>query len=128
MAQQIEAQGNAFLARCKGYGIILTAVTGLALGILNHFREVRDPRVKTSYEEVARVSEGVSKDIRALADTVRQQQEAINNIQNYLLSEKRTPTQPPTPKTKLKPPAKMELRAPPIRRPMKWDKLTQQGL
>lgn len=85
MAELIEAQGKSFWFKCKGAAVIITAVTGLVLGVLNHFREVRDPRVKASYQELSQQLELVSKDVKNVAATVQNQQQEIQVLMQYIL-------------------------------------------
>jgi hypothetical protein len=97
MAEMIEAQGNAFFAKCKGAAVIITALTGLVLGVLNWFKDVRDPRVKVGYEELSKQVVGLSSDVQKLATAVRLQAEEISTIQNWIISEQHKPAPPVRP-------------------------------
>jgi hypothetical protein len=85
MAAAIEAKGNAFLTKCKGIAVVITAVGGLVIGLLSYFKESKDPRVKVSYEELSKSINDLSRDFKALSDAARLQQQQIADIQNFLL-------------------------------------------
>lgn len=76
---------STFLQKCKGAAIILTAVTGLALGILNHFKETRDPRLKPGYQELGDQVVLLSKDIQRLSQELIHHQEEIGMLQQLVL-------------------------------------------
>lgn len=132
MAQLIEAQGNAFLAKCKGIAAIISVVTALVLGVLNWFKDAKDPRVKVGYQELSKQLEGLSGDIQKLAATARTQGEEISTIQNWIINEKDRRGAEPGPAAKkilksvktAKPPA---MPAPPSRKPATWDQVQQQA-
>lgn len=76
------------LNRCKGAAVIITACAGLLLGVLNWFKEVRDPKAKAGYQEVTKQVDDVNKDMHSLADTVKAQQEMISALQQWILFQK----------------------------------------
>lgn len=129
MAQLIEAQGNAFFAKCKGAAVLITALTGLVLGILNWFKEVRDPNVKIGYQELAKQVEGLSRDVQTLASSMRTQAEEISTIQNWIIKERDVRGALPGPAvTKILKAVKVNKPlppAPPPRKPARWDQLQQ---
>jgi hypothetical protein len=128
MAQLIEAQGNATLAKCKGAAVIITAVTGLVLGVLNHFREVRDPRVKDSYTELSKQVQLVSKDVQKLDEAMRHQQEQIDALMGYALQSKADEVKVAAAKTRLKAVVVHRPQAPakpPLRSPESWNKVSK---
>lgn len=88
MAIQTEAKGNTFFLWCRGIAVVLAAVSGLVLGLLNWFKEVRDPRAKVGYQEIAKQLEALSSDLRKLADTTHRQGEEIATIQNWIINER----------------------------------------
>lgn len=129
MAQLIEAQGNAFFTKCKGYAVLITALTGLVLGVLNWFKEVRDPRVKTGYQELAKQVESLSGDVQKLATAVRTQGEEVAAIQNWIITERDKRSAAPGPAVakimKTVKARKPTPPPPPSRKPATWDKVQQ---
>lgn len=126
MAQMIEAQGKAFFMKCKGAALLITAVSGLVLGLLNWFKEVRDPRVKTAYQELSKSVENLSNDTRKLTDLVRQQGEEISTLQNWVIHERDRRNAAPSAtmlriqaQTKSRP----KITLPPVRKPEAWDQV-----
>jgi hypothetical protein len=130
MAILEEARGKAFLDKCKGVATILAAITALVLGILNWFKDVRDPRVKVGYQELAKQVENLSGDTQKLSKVVRQQAEEISTIQNWIIRESAAiGALPGSSVTKILKSTKMSrlpITAPPARKPVAWDVL--QGL
>lgn len=130
MAELIEAQGKSFWFKCKGYAVIITALTGLVLGILNHFREVRDPRVKASYQELSKQMELVSKDVKNVAAIVQNQQQEIQTLMQYILRYK-APQNEPEAKEVIKKIMEKKLKAvippaPPVRKAPSLEQAVQQ--
>jgi len=130
MAEMIEATGKAFFMKCKGVAVVLTAITALVLGVLNWFKETRDPTVKVSYQELSKQVEGLSGDIQKLAATVRTQAEEISTIQNWIITERNRNSTQPGPATlkimKMVKSAK-EPPAPPPRAPAPWIQVQKQS-
>jgi uncharacterized protein YsxB (DUF464 family) len=124
MAKLIEAEGNAFFVKCKGIAVVLAAISGLTLGVLNWFKETRDPNVKVSYQELAKQVEGLSGDVQRLAKALRQQADEIATIQNWILDAANRPSRPVAIVAPTGRPSSMP--APPSRKPPTWDKLQQQ--
>lgn len=145
-----EIKSKAFLAKCRGAALIIGALSALILGVLNWFREARDPRVKVTYEELSKQVVGLSGDMQKLAATLRTQAEEISTIQNWIISEQSKPKPPPVRPGRVGSPtgagggvaaakpgpdvAKMiksmkaakPAPAPPHRAPPSWDKVQQQ--
>lgn len=129
MAKLIEAESNAFFVKCKGIAVILAAISGLTLGILNWFKEVRDPIAKSGYQETSQQMEKLSLDLRKLADVVRQQAEEINTIQNWIINERDKRGALPSPtmvKIVKQTKARLTVVAPPVRKPEPWEGLQVQ--
>ena len=129
MAQLIEAQGNAFFAKCKGAAVIITALTGLTLGVLNWFKDTRDPRVKVGYQELAKQVENLSGDVQKLATSIKTQGEEIAAVQNWIIVERDKRTAVPSPAVakimKTVKARKPEPPMPPPRKPASWEHLQQ---
>jgi len=122
---------NTFLLHCKGIAVVIAAVSGLTLGVLNWFKEVHDPRAKVGYQESAKQVEALSRDVRTLVNTVQQQAEEISTIQNWIIYERDRRGAQPSPtllklqKQKLSRP---HVAQPPIRRLNTWDALPTQSV
>lgn len=129
MAKLIEAESNAFFLKCKGIAVLLAAVSGLVLGILNWFKETRDPNVKAGYQELAKQVEGLSGDVQNLATVVRVQAEEISTIQNWIINERGKSNEKPGPAAaKILRTVKMArpvTPAPPARKPAPWTQVQQ---
>lgn len=121
---------NAFFMKCKGIAVVVAAVSGLILGLLNWFKEVRDPNVKVGYQELAKQVENVSGDVQKLAATVRVQAEEISTIQNWIINERDKRGALPGPAVtkilKTIKAAKPAPPAPPTRKPAPWTQVQQQ--
>lgn len=128
MAEMIEAKGNAFFLKCKGVAVIVAAISGLVLGVLNWFKETRDPKAKSGYEEVAKQVESMSEDIKKLSAVAKQQAEQISTIQNWIISEgsRRATPSPTLNKIERQVVTAPKLPAPPIRRLKPWSGLQEQ--
>ena len=123
-----EAKGKAFLDKCKGIAAVLAVLVSLVIGVLNWFKETRDPKAKAGYQETSQQMEKLSLDLRKLSDVVRQQAEEINTIQNWIISDRDKHGVLPSPAmVKIVKQTKVGLSVkatpPPIRKPVKWEAL-----
>lgn len=128
MAEMIEATGKAFFMKCKGIAVVVAAVSGLVLGVLNWFKETRDPKAKSGYEEVAKQVESMSEDVKKLSAVAKQQAEQISTVQNWIISEgsRRTAPSPTLNKIEQQVVSVPKLPAPPIRKLKPWEGLREQ--
>jgi hypothetical protein len=88
MLELEESRGKAVWLKCKGAAVVITALTGLIFGIINHFKEIRDPRVSLSHQELAKKVELVSRDLKNVSSVVEDQQEETRLILKYVLRDK----------------------------------------
>jgi hypothetical protein len=82
-----EARGRAFLNKAKGLAVVMTAISGLAIGILSYLKDTRDPKVKAGYTETSDRIVEISRDIHRLTEIVRQQASEIQTLQNWVISQ-----------------------------------------
>jgi len=125
------------LARCKAIAILVTALGGFGLGILNFivFKEETQAKralaqAKAGYSELAHQVEATSKDIQHLAESIKDLQERIRSVETWLLYERNLRGSLPGPtenkirrryKTQQKP-----IPMPAPRKPTNWDALQRQ--
>lgn len=123
---QNDVAHNPFIVRCKGVAIVLAALSGLILGILNWFKEVRDPRAKVGYQELAKQVENLSLDLKKTADTFKQQGEEIATVQNWIIYERDrrgTPLSAAVIKIQKQTKVRPKSAPPPVRTPKRWENL-----
>jgi len=123
---QDNAANNTFVMRCKGIAVVLAALSGLLLGILNWFKEVRDPRAKVGYQELAKQVENLSLDLKKTTDILKQQGDEIATVQNWIIYERdRRGTSPSAAITKIQKQTKVRTKSapPPMRTPKRWENL-----
>lgn len=119
------------LNRCKAAAVLVTAVGGFGLGILNFFKEETQAKkalaqAKTGYAELAHQVEATSKDIQHLAESVKDFQERIRSLETWVLYERNRQGAMPGPaedkiRRFYKAPKSVAMPAP--RKPLNWDVL-----
>jgi hypothetical protein len=126
MAQLVEAEGRAFFHKAKGIAVVVTAVSGLIIGILGFMRDTRDPRARAGYEETADKVTTLSHDVQKLAETVKQQATEISTLQNWVLNRHAGGVSvAPLAKIMTQQIARPRVTVPPKRAPKSWDALTK---
>lgn len=114
------------LNKCKAAAVIIAAVSGFVLGVLNWFKETKDPKAKAGYSELAQQVEGLAKDVQHLTETVKTQQDQLRDLQQWILydSQRRGATVEGSEKKILKSfKTQKPVPMPAPRKPPKWEAL-----